>query len=333
MSRSLMSSWFRCCVALIAIAPSWLCAQVNTQAGASYPNRTVKIIAPYAPGGSVDALAREFAQAYTTALGKSFIVENRAGAGGNVGLGILARAPGDGYTLGLGAANMLATNRFLYTNLPFDTLTDFVPVAFIGRVPFILVAHPSVPADNLKDLIAVMKSKKMEFNYGSSGIGNTAHLFGELFKSKAGVEMVHVPFKSSGEATQEVVAGRLQLQFGTPVELLPQIARGAVKAIAIAGPKRLNLLPATPTMAEMGMTGFESPTWFGIITPKGTPKEVIALLNEETRKAIVQPALRARLDQTGVEPQYMSPEQFKNFLLEETAKWEVIVKQSGAKLN
>jgi tripartite-type tricarboxylate transporter receptor subunit TctC len=130
-----------------------------------------------------------------------------------------------------------------------------------------------------------------------------------------------------------VVAGRLQLQFGTPVELLPQIARGAVKAIAIAGPKRLNLLPTIPTMAELGMTGFESPTWFGIITPKGTPKEVIALLNEETRKAIAQPALRARLDQTGVEPQFMSPEQFKNFLLEETAKWEVIVKQSGAKLN
>jgi hypothetical protein len=228
---------------------------------------------------------------------------------------------------------MLATNRFLNNNLPFDTLTDFVPVAFIGRVPFVLVAHPSVPADNLKDLIVVMKSNKMEFNYGSSGIGTTGHLFGELFKSKAGVEMVHVPFKSSGEATQEVVAGRLQLQFGTPVELLPQIARGAVKAIAIAGPKRLNLLPATPTMAEMGMAGFESPTWFGIITPKGTPKEVIALLNEETRKAIAQPALRARLDQTGVEPQFMSPEQFKNFLLEETVKWEAIVKQSGAKLN
>jgi tripartite-type tricarboxylate transporter receptor subunit TctC len=144
--------------------------------------------------------------------------------------------------------------------------------------------------------------------------------------------MVHVPFKSSGEATQEVVAGRLQLQFGTPVELLPQIARGAVKAIAIAGPKRLNLLPTTPTMAEMGMAGFESPTWFCMIAPKGTPKEVIALLNEETRKAIAQPALRTRLDQAGVEPQFMSPEQIKNFLLEEVAKWEVIVKQSGAKL-
>jgi tripartite-type tricarboxylate transporter receptor subunit TctC len=320
--------------ALLAAAGALLCATAGAQnAAANYPNRVVKIIAPYAPGGSVDALAREFAQAYTNALSKSFVVENRAGAGGNVGLGLLARSPADGYTLGMGAANMLAANRALYTSLPFDTLNDFVPVAFIGRVPFILVAHPSVAADNLKGLVSVMKEGKTAFNYGSSGVGNTAHLFGELFKQRAGVEMVHIPYKSSGEATQELVAGRIQLQFGTPVELLPQINRGAVKAIAIAGAKRLAILPNVPTMAEMGMSGFESPTWFGIIAPKGTPKEIVNLLNEETRKAIAQPALRARLDQTAVEPAAMTPEQFRAFIVEEISKWETIVKLSGAQLH
>jgi tripartite-type tricarboxylate transporter receptor subunit TctC len=164
----------------------------NAQQG-PYPNRTGKIIAPYAPGGTVDALAREFAHAYTSALGKSFIVENRPGAGGNIGLGVLARAPADGYTLGIGAANMLAANRWLYSSLPFDTLKDFTPVALIGRVPFILIINPSVPAQNLKELVALIKSKKMDFNYGSSGMGNTAHLFGELFKQRAGVEMQHIP--------------------------------------------------------------------------------------------------------------------------------------------
>lgn len=300
---------------------------------AAYPNRIGKIIAPYAPGGTVDALAREFAQAYTTSLGKTFIVENRPGAGGNIGLGVLAHAPADGYTLGIGAANMLAANRFLYSSLPFDTLKDFAPVAFIGRVPFVLVTHPGVPAQNLKELVALMKSKKSNFNYGSSGMGNTAHLFGELFKLRAGVEMQHIPYKSSGEALLEVVAGRLQMQFATPVELMPQIARGAVRPIAVAAPKRLASLPNVPTLAELGMAGFESPTWFGIIAPAGTPKEIIALLYEETRKAMSQPTVKARLAQAGVEPDDMTPDQFRAFIIDEIARWEVIVKQSGARIN
>jgi tripartite-type tricarboxylate transporter receptor subunit TctC len=297
-----------------------------------YPNRNAKIIAPYAPGGTVDALAREFAQAYTIGLGKSFIVENRPGAGGNIGLGALARSAPDGYTLGIGAANMLATNRWLYSSLPFDTLKDFTPVAFIGRVPFLLVVNPTVPAQNLKELIALMKSKKMNFNYGSSGMGNTAHLFGELFKARAGVEMQHIPYKSSGEALTEVVAGRLQLQFGTPVEVMPQIAAGKVRPIAIAGPNRLATLPNVPTLAELGMQGFESPTWFGIIAPAGTPKEIIARLHEESRKAMTVPTVKARLTQAGVEPQDMTPEQFRAFIVDEVARWEVIVKQSGTKI-
>ncbi len=299
----------------------------------TYPNRVGKIIAPYAPGGAVDSLAREIAQAYTTLLGKTFVVENHPGAGGNIGLSVLAKATNDGYTLGIGAANMLVTNRFLYSSLPFDAGKDFVPVAFIGRVPFILVVNASVQADNLKDLIALMKSKNVQFNYGSSGMGNTAHLFGELFKLKTGVSMEHIPFKSSGEAVQEVVAGRVQVQFGTPVELLPQIARGAVKAIAVAGAQRLPSLPNVPTLGELGINGFESPTWFGVLAPAGTPPNVVAILNEATQKALGQASVKARLEQNGVQVQTMKSEEFQDFINSEVRKWEPIVRASGAHIN
>jgi tripartite-type tricarboxylate transporter receptor subunit TctC len=321
----------RTLAAVLALASALLPYSAEAQQ-AGYPNRTGKIIAPYAPGGTVDAMARAFAQAYTASLGKTFIAENRPGAGGNIGLGALARSPADGYTLGIGAANMLAANRWLYTSLPFDTLKDFTPVAFIGRVPFVLVTNPTVPAKNLKELLALMKSKKMDFNYGSSGVGNTAHLFGELFKYRAGVEMQHIPYKSSGEALTEVVAGRLQLQFVTPVELMPQLSRGAVRPIAVAAPQRLAILPDVPTLAELGMPGFESPTWFGIIAPAGTPKEIIALLNAETYKAMDTPAVKARLAAAGVERADMTPEQFRAFIVEEISRWEVIVKQSGTRI-
>ena len=309
-----------------------ICLSASAQ-NSSYPNKVGKIIAPYAPGGAVDSLAREIAQAYTNLLGKTFVVENHPGAGGNIGLSILAKAPNDGYTLGIGAANMLVTNRFLYSSLPFDAAKDFIPVAFIGRVPFVLVVNTSVQADNLKDLIALMKSKSIQFNYGSSGMGNTAHLFGELFKLKAGVSMEHIPFKSSGEAVQEVVAGRVQLQFGTPVELLPQIARGALKAIAVAGSQRLPSLPNVPTLLELGISGFESPTWFGVLAPAGTPSNVVAILNEATQKALAQTGVKSRLEQNGVQVQSMKSEEFQDFINSEVRKWEPIVRASGAHIN
>jgi tripartite-type tricarboxylate transporter receptor subunit TctC len=313
-----------------------LCIAWTFWAGAqtpNYPNRVGKIIAPYAPGGAVDSLAREIAQAYTTILGKTFVVENHPGAGGNIGLSMLTKAPSDGYTLGIGAANMLVTNRFLYSSLPFDPGKDFIPVAFIGRVPFILVVNANVQADNLKDLIALMKSKSTQFNYGSSGMGNTAHLFGELFKLKTGVNMEHIPFKSSGEAVQEVVAGRVQVQFGTPVELLPHISRSALKAMAVAGAQRLPALPNVPTLAEQGISGFESPTWFGVIAPAGTPANVVSILNEATQKALANSSVKARLEQNGVQVQSMKSEEFQDFINSEVRKWEPIVRASGAHIN
>ena len=298
-----------------------------------YPNRIGKIIAPYAPGGTVDTLAREIAQAFTISLGKSFIVENKPGAGGNVGLAAIAKAPKDGYTLGIGAANMLITNRFVYQSLPFDTLKDFIPIAFIGRVPFVLVTNRNVKAENIKELITLIKLKQDLFNYGSSGIGNTGHLYGELLKSKAGIDMQHIPFKSSGEAIQEVVSGRIQIQFGTPIELMPHITKGTIKALAVAGPQKLTYLPSVPTMGESGYSGFDSPTWFGVIAPTGTPKEIISLLNLETKKALSTPSIKTRLDQAGVETQYMTTDQFASFMQDEISRWETIVRSSDLKIN
>lgn len=298
-----------------------------------YPNKIGKIIAPYAPGGTVDTLAREIAQAFTISFGRSFIVENKPGGGGNVGLAALAKAPKDGYTLGIGAANMLITNRFVYQSLPFDTLKDFIPVAFIGRVPFILVTNRNIKVESIRELILLMKQKQDLFNYGSSGVGNTGHLYGELLKIKAGIEMQHIPFKSSGEAIQEVVSGRIQIQFGTPIELMPHIIKGTIKALAVAGSQRLSYLSTVPTLSESGYTGFESPTWFGVIAPSGTPKEIIALLNLEMKKALITPSIKARLDQAGVETQYMTTEQFSLFMQDEIVKWEHIVKSSDMKIN
>jgi tripartite-type tricarboxylate transporter receptor subunit TctC len=298
-----------------------------------YPNKLVKIIAPASPGGAMDSLAREIAKAYTNQFSKTFVVENHPGAGGNIGLAIVAKAPNDGYTLGIGAANSLVTNRFLYASMPFDTSKDLQAVAFIGRVPFILVVNSSVPADNLNDLIALMKAKNSNFNFGSSGVGNTSHLFGELFKMKTGVTMEHIPFKSSGDAVQEVIAGRVQVQFGTPVELLSHINRGTIKPIAIAGAKRLPNLPNIPTLSELGIAGFESPTWFGVVAPANTPTAIVLALNEATQKALASPEVKNRLDQNSVQTQTMSPEEFQKFIYSEAAKWGAIVKASGAQIN
>ena len=309
-----------------------LCSLTSVQAQV-YPTKVVRLIVPSGTGGTMDLLGREFALAFNMQMGKPFIVENKVGAGGNIGMGLLAHAPADGYTIGLGAANALAANPYLYASVPFDTLKDFAPIAFIGRMQFVLVTQQFVPADNFKDLIALMKTKKTNFNFGSSGVGNTAHLFGELFKQRTGVEMEHIPFKSSGEAIQELVAGRVQLQFASTAEVISQVRRGVLKPIAIASATRVDLLPQTPTLSELGHPGFESPTWFGILAPSGTPKEIITLLNQAAKTAMQQTSLKNRLVQAGVEPSYMTPEQFQVFIVEEMKRWEVVVKQSGARLN
>ena len=298
----------------------------------SYPAKTVRIIAPYNPGGAVDALSRVVAQALSQKTGKSFIVENRAGAGGNIGLAAIAKAAPDGYTLGMGAANMLATNRALYKSLPFDTVRDFVPVGYIGSVPFVLVVNPSLPAKNLKELSDLLKSKPRDFSFGSQGVGNTAHLFGELLNKRLGTAMVHVPYKGGAEAIQELIGGRLQVLFSTLVDITPQIDQGTVRAIALAAANRVSVLPNVPTFSELGMNCFDAPTWFGVIAPAGTAEDIVAFLNAEMQTAFANPEVRTRLMKLGLEPGVMTPAQFKAFIMAEISKWERIVKESGTQL-
>jgi len=295
-----------------------------------YPSRPVRIIAPYAPGGTVDSLARAMGSSLSAMLDKTFFVENRPGAGGNVGLSALAKSAPDGYTLGLAAANMLATNRALYRSLPFDTIKDFTPVGFIGKVPYVLVVHPSVPAHTLPELIAELKAHPDKYSFGSSGQGNTAHLFGELFKVRTGTKMVHVPYKSSGESLQDLLAGRIQLQFFTPVDLLPHIQRGALRPIAIASGRRLASLPDIPTLGELNVSGFETPTWFGLIAPAGTPPAIVNYLHAQIERAKSNPDVAQRLEKAGVESEDLNPEQFEAFIRQEVEHWAKVVKESGA---
>ena len=322
-ARSVAASLLLMVWAITQSFPAW------SQQPAGYPAKTVTIIAPYGPGGAVDALSRVIAQALSQKTGKSFIVENRAGAGGNIGLAAVARAPADGYTLGMGAANMLATNRALYKSLPFDTVKDFTPVGYIGSVPFLLVVHPSVPAKNLKELVALLKAKPDAYSFGSQGVGNTAHLFGELLNKRTGARMVHVPYKGGAQAIQELIGGRVQVLFSTLLDITPQVQAGSVRPIALAASSRAATLPNVPTFGEEGMPGFDAPTWFGLIAPAGTPADIVAFLNGEMKNAFANPEARSRLVKLGLEPGYMTPAEFRSFILSELGKWERIVKESG----
>ncbi len=314
----------------ILAASAFAVPTVNAQ---SWPNRPVKIIAPYAPGGVTDLLARELANALTQRMGVTFIVENRPGGGGNVGLTLLAKAAPDGYTIGEGAVNSLVANRFLYRTRPFDALRDFTPIAFVGRLPFVLVSNPSVQAANLQVLVEHMKAARLSYSFGSSGIGNTAHLFGELLARRAAIDLVHVPYKSSGEALRDLIAGRVQLQFITPIELAGPIQQGLVKPLAVASPVRIASLPNVPTMDEMGYEGFDSPTWFGFIAPSGVPADIIDRLSHAMREALMEPGVRARLARGGLELQDMDPSQFKQFIAKEMIRWESIVRDANVQLD
>lgn len=316
-------------IALATAALSLTAAATAEQGPGNYPDHPVRIIAPFSPGGTVDTLARELATALTKRLGKTFFVENRPGAGGNVGLSALAQAKPDGYSIAIGAANMLATNRALYKSLPFDSLKDFTPVGFIGRVPYVLVVHRDVKAKNFKELIALINSSSDKFSFGSSGQGSTAHLFGELLKIRTGIKMVHVPYKSSGLALQDLLAGRIQLQFFTPVVVLPHIKNGSLRAIAVASAERLPTLPEVPTLGELGVKGFDTPTWFGVIAPAGTPPPIVSFLNDQMRRAMAQPEVARRLAQEDVQAATMSPEQFDAFIREEIVYWKRVVDETG----
>jgi tripartite-type tricarboxylate transporter receptor subunit TctC len=308
-----------------------LCALVTPAGWAQpYPAKPVKLIVPFPPGGPSDLAARVFSQKLAERWGQPVVVENRAGAGTNIGSEIAAKSPPDGYTLFMPTvAN--AINVTLYSKLAYDPLKDFTYVTNIAKVPGIVVVHPSVPAKNIKELIALAKAHPGELRHGSTGIGSPHHLAGELFKTMAGVKMVHVPYKGASPALVDVVAGHIEIYFGAFVSVLPHVKSGRLRPLGVTTLKRVAVLPEVATIDEQGLKGFETGSWFGVAVPTGTPREIVVKLHDEVVRIIKLPEVTDRIAAEGAEFVGDTPEQFTAFFKAEVAKWGRAVKVSGAK--
>jgi len=307
--------------------------------GAAYPGKPIRLIVPYPPGGPLDAAARTLAERVKDSLG-TVIVENRAGAGGNLGVDYVAKQPADGYTLVIGAVATHAINPWLFAKLPYDPLKDFAPITLIAQVPNVLVMTPETAArlgiDSVSSLIAYMRRNPGKLSYASGGNGSGGHMAGELLKSMAGVSMVHIPYAGAAPAQLSVLAGQTDLMFDNLASAAANIRAGKLRAFAVTTAARSPSFPELPTMAEAGgrqLAGFDVTTWFGVMAPAGTPAPVVARLNEEFRKALLTPEMRERLKAMGAEPSPTTPEQFAAFIRAELAKYEKVVKFSGARVD
>jgi len=295
-----------------------------------YPSRTVRIVLPFSAGGSSDPVARLIARHLTAALGQPFVVENRPGAGGNLGSDLVAKAAPDGYTL-LFTAGSTAINPSLYSKLPFDPVRDFDPVIHVATLSGILVAHPSVPAANVKELIQVARSKPGGVTYASAGSGTVPHLAGEMFRAAAKAEMTHVPYKGSNPALTDLIGGQVQVMFANMPGTLQHVKAGRLKVLAVTGAKRSELLPDVPTIAESGLAGYDAPNWYGVFAPAGTPDAIVARLNAEINKAMATPEFLDHMRLEGAEAIGGSPAQFRSFFRGEMDRWAPVVKSAGVK--
>ena len=296
----------------------------------TYPSKPIRMIVPFAPGGGTDILARIIGQQLADAWGQAVNVENRAGASGNVGTELVARSVPDGHTLVM-AINTHAVNASLYSKLPFDPVKDFAPVILTATTANILVVHPSVPANSVQALIALAKAQPGRLNYASGGSGTTSHLAAELFKTMAGVDMVHVPYKGGGAAYTDLLAGQVQLYFVGIPGTVQYLKAGRLRALGVTTPRRSPAAPEVPTIAESGLPGFAATTWWGILAPAGTPQPIIARIDFEVARILKQPEVRARLDAQGFEPVASTPESFTAFMRSEIELWAKAVKASGAR--
>jgi tripartite-type tricarboxylate transporter receptor subunit TctC len=295
-----------------------------------YPTRPVKIIVPFAAGGPADVYARFLAQRLGDSLGQPFVVEDRPGAGSIIGTDAVAKSAPDGYTLLL-MSNTQTVNESLVPNKPYALLRDFTPVAPINYSDLVLVVHPSVPANTLADLIKLAKAEPGKLNYASSGTGTPYHMAGELFKSMAGVDIVHIPYKGSSGARTDVLGGQVQMMFDAVTTMSEHARTGSVRALGTTGKTRSSVLPNVPTIAEAGVPGYEAVIWLGLIAPKGTPPAIVNKLNAEISRIESRPEVRAEWEKQGAIPVVMTPEAFGRYLADDIVKWERIVKISGAK--
>jgi tripartite-type tricarboxylate transporter receptor subunit TctC len=299
----------------------------------AFPDRPVRIVVPFPAGGSNDVIARLMAQKLGEAWGKSVIVENRPGAGGNVGAEYVARSAPDGYTLLLTAPGPLAVNQTLYSHPSFDPLKVFAPVALVASVPIVLMVHPSVKAKTVAELIALAKAEPGKLNFGSSGNGSTNHLAGELFKSLAGIDIVHVPYRGAAPAMNDLIAGHIPMMFDNMPAVRPQVEAGAVRALAVAGATRSSVFPDVPTMEEAGVKGFEATAWFGLVAPVKTPADVLTILDTTSAKVLKDPDTAKKFAALGADPGVAVGDAFGAFLKAEAEKWGKVVRASGAKVD
>lgn len=314
-------------IALLAI-----CVLTAPAAAQSYPDRVVRIVNPFPPGGSVDITARILAQKLSDNTGQQFIVENRGGAGGNTGADAVAKSDPDGYTLLFSAPGPLVVNQTLYTKgLPFDPTKDFAPIAIFAYTPIVLMVNPGLPAGNVQELITFAKANPGKVNFGSAGMGSTPHLSGELFKSMTRTEITHVPYRGTGPAMNDLIGGHIQMFFDLLPGSLPQISTGKVRAIANAGAKRPAALPDLPTVAEQGLAGFNSSSWVALVAPAKTPAPVLAKLRAEVAKVLTSPDIVARIRELGSEPGTATEKDVRAFMDGEAKKWAEVIRISGAK--
>ncbi len=296
----------------------------------AYPARPVRVIVPFAPGGPTDVFARLIAQKLSEHLGKQFYVENIAGAGGNVGAGRAAQAAPDGYTILINGANHVV-NPILYDQVPYDPAKDFEPVTIAVTAPAVLTVHPSLPAQTVKELVALIKANAGKYSYASPGTGTPPHLVGELFRLSLGLDLVHVPFNGGGPAIGSAVAGHTPISFGSMAPAVALVKDGKLRALAVATKTRSQALPDVPTMAEAGYPEVEGHSWFAVIVPAGTPKEVVTLLNREIVKSIAQPDMKERLATLGYEPVGNTPDESAAQFRTDMAKWAKVIRAAGIK--
>lgn len=324
-----MQSFIR---ALAAVLAAGSVLAVQAQPAAPYPSKPIRVVVTFPPGGSTDAVVRMLVPRLNEKLGQQVVVDNRPGAGGNIGLAVVAKAPPDGYTLGVGAAGGLAANVSLYPQMPFDPVKDFKPVTMLAAIPFVIIGHPSLGAKTQKELIALLKSQPGKLSIGHGGNGTAMHLTAQLFAQMADVKMVEVPYRGSGPAALDVLSGQVPLAVVDLPSALQHIKAGKLTAYAVTSPNRLPMLPDVPTVAEQGLPGYDSTGWFGVVAPAGTPAPIIARLNAEITAALNDNEIKASMRNMGVEPAGSSAEEFEAYIKSETQKWAKVIKAAGTKI-
>ena len=305
-----------------------LCCALGAQAQTDYPARPVRIVVPSPPGGGTDIVARVLGQHYSKALGQSFFVENKPGAGNMIGIESVARAAPDGYTLLMVPAT-LALNSVLYKKVPYHPIRDFAPVTLAATAPLVLIVNPSVPAQSLAEFVALAKRQPGRMSYGTAGIGTAPHLCMELLKSMAGIDLLHIPYKGTAPAAGDVVSGQIAAMFATALTARPMIDAGRVRALAVSGPQRIQALPNVPPLAEAGVPGYAAMQWYGLLVPAGTPQAIIARLNTEALRALRSDEMKERLAVDGAEPHGGTPEEFAALIRSELDKWTRVARAAG----